>query len=76
MLNQNPMVRYVMMINSIFISQFIIVFFMLGLKVLAILRGAGDTRTYTNSKLTQFYNEPTVAFNNNNPEDTTNSFRQ
>jgi len=75
MMKQNPNVRLAMMAQSVFLSFFIIDFLLIGLKVIAIIRGGGDTCTYTNSKLTQFYNEPSSPYNNNQGE-TTNSFRQ
>jgi len=75
MMKQNPNVRLAMMAQSVFLSFFIIDFLLIGLKVISIIRGGGDTCTYTNSKLTQFYNEPSSPYNNNQGE-TTNSFRQ
>ncbi|ORX58395.1 hypothetical protein BCR36DRAFT_343542 [Piromyces finnis] len=74
MIKQNPKVRISMMTYSIFFSFFIIDFFLIGLKVIAILKGGGDTCTYNNTKLTQFYNEPSSPYNNQG--ETTNSYRQ
>jgi len=74
MLKQNPSVRMLMMVASVFLSNFFIAFFLLGLKTIAILRGGGDSSNYSNSKFTQFYNEPSVKLNNQG--ETTNSFKQ
>jgi len=56
MLKQNPKARMIMLSISVFISHFSISFFLLGLKVTAILRGGGNSSSY-NSKFNNFYNE-------------------
>ncbi|ORX80438.1 hypothetical protein BCR32DRAFT_268872 [Anaeromyces robustus] len=76
MLNQTPNVRMAMMSFSIFSSNFIIDFFIVGLKMYAILRGCGDSTNYRKGKYAQFYNEPSVADKNTVGMETTNSFRQ
>ena len=63
MLKQNPKARMIMMTISVFISHLSISFLLLGLKVIAILRGGGNSSSYS-KKFNNFYNDSTSPLSN------------